>query len=257
MDKNMTPDDRLAVVTGTSSGLGAAIATTLLQAGWSVAGLSRRVANFGSPRYRHIQADLSDMERLREVADREISPLLTGRSWERIGLVNNAASGGRLRSVEEADPSDLMLDFGLNTIAPILLMGTVVRDAPPATPLRIVNISTGAATRPVPGWVDYGSSKAALRHAGMILAAELTSEHRPGGPRKNVSILSYEPGVVDTPMQDRLRGLGGPWNQMFVDFRDKGLLQAPEGPAQEVMSFLAGDSALPFAERRFGEPQMP
>lgn len=251
----MTHDDRLAVVTGTSSGLGAAIAADLLQEGWTVVGLSRRPVEFGNPRYRHIQADLGKLEQVREVADRKIAPLIASHPWPRIGLVNNAASAGHLRSVEEADPSKLVQDFCLNTIAPIMLMGALVRLTPPESRLRIVNISSGAATHALPGMVDYGSCKAALRHAGMILAAELTAEQRPGEPRGNASILSYSPGVVDTPMQDKARDLGGPWNQIFVELVDKGLLQPPELPARDVVNFLAGDSTEPFEERRFGDAQ--
>ncbi len=253
MNQDSSRDNRLAVVTGTSSGLGAAIAAALMQEGWNVVGLSRRPVDFGDPHYRHIQTDLADPERVREVADRNIVPLIASHPWRRIALVNNAASAGHLRSVEEADPSNLMRNLCLNAVAPIVLMGVFVRVVPPATLLRIVNISSGVATHPYPGSVDYGSSKAALRHAGRILAAELTSEQRPGGPQKNACILSYAPGVVETPMQDQLRDLGGPWNQMFVDFRDKGLLQPAELPAREVVSFLSGDSTEPFEERRFGD----
>ena len=64
----MSNADSVAVITGTSSGLGAAIAAALLQEGWTVVGLSRRPVDFGNPHYRHIQADLGNLEQVREVA---------------------------------------------------------------------------------------------------------------------------------------------------------------------------------------------
>jgi NAD(P)-dependent dehydrogenase (short-subunit alcohol dehydrogenase family) len=134
-------------------------------------------------------------------------------------------------------------------------MGFVVRAALPAARLRIVNVSTGAATLSIPGIADYGSSKAALRLAGMNLATELASDERPGGIRSNVAILSYAPGTVDTPMQELARATGRPWNRLFVDFHAQGKLATPEASASEVVGFLAGDSRDGFEERRFGASQ--
>lgn len=248
----MSKADSLAVLTGTSSGIGAAIAKALLREGWTILGLSRRPVDFDHPRYRHIRADLADLQRLTDLADRELAPVLTNRSWRRIGLVNNAASIGSLRSLEETDPRSLMNVFAVNTVAPIFLMAFFVRTAPASAALRIVNVSTGAAVTPIPGAGDYGSSKAALRLAGMTLAAELSSDERPGGARSNVAILSYSPGVVDTPMQETARSAGRPWNRLFVDFHSRGLLQPPEAPALEVVRFLTCDAPPPFEERRFG-----
>ena len=58
----------LAVVTGTSSGIGKAIARELLESGWSVVGISRRaaepVSELASAQYHHIALDLTDTERL-------------------------------------------------------------------------------------------------------------------------------------------------------------------------------------------------
>jgi len=142
--------------------------------------------------------------------------------------------------------------FAVNAIAPIFLCGFVARTAPNATPLRIVNVSTGAAVQPIPGIGDYGSSKAALRLASMTLAAELASGERPGGIRPDTAILSYAPGVVDTAMQVSARA-DRPWNRLFVDFHAQGKLVPAAAPAREVVEFLSGNSDKPFVERRFGE----
>ena len=250
----MSNTECVALLTGTTSGIGSAIAEVLLQEGWNVLGLSRRPASFENPRYCHVQIDLGDLEHLREIADHKLAPMMTNRHWQRIGLVNNAALSSDLRSVEETDPRILLQHFAVNTVAPIFLMGFLVRLTPPSVPLRMVNVSTGAAHLPIPGFVDYGVSKTALRFAGMTLAEELSADQRPGGALSNVAILSYEPGVVDTPMQDTLRSRVGPWNQPFVDFHARGMLQPPDAPAQEIVSFLTGDSTKPFEERRFTAP---
>jgi benzil reductase ((S)-benzoin forming) len=248
----MSSDVRFAIVTGTSSGIGAAIAQALLAERWTVIGMSRRTPAFSAPAYRHVMIDLGDLARLREVAN-ELAPIVADPKWSRIGLVNNAGAIGSMRGLERADPIQMASVFAVNAVAPIFLCGFVARTAPAATPLRIVNVSTGAAVQPIPGIGDYGSSKAALRLASMTLAVELGSSVRPGGARPNTAVLSYAPGVVDTTMQESARAGDRPWNRLFVDFHAQGKLVPAEAPAREVVEFLSGDSDKPFLERRFGE----
>jgi NAD(P)-dependent dehydrogenase (short-subunit alcohol dehydrogenase family) len=248
----MSQSDCIALVTGTSSGIGRVVADLLLRAGWTVIGVSRRKVELGHPLYRHIQLDLADLQNLQEIAERDLAPRLKDERWQRIALVNNAALIGSMQPMEEAEPPRLAEVFAVNTVAPMFLMGFVVRVAPRAAVLRIVNVSTGAAVNAFPGLSDYGCSKAALRLAGMTLAAELESDKHPGGPRKNAAVLSYAPGIVDTAMQYTARSHAGPWNDAFVDFHEQGLLQPPEKPSREIVDFLAG-AAEGFSEHRFGE----
>jgi NAD(P)-dependent dehydrogenase (short-subunit alcohol dehydrogenase family) len=121
-------------------------------------------------------------------------------------------------------------------------------------PLRIVNVSSGAAVRAFPGLADYCASKAALRMAGMALAEELASDLRPGGRRADAAVFSYEPGVVDTPMQAVARAPSAaeaPWVQPFKDFAAQGVLVRPEAVIGEIVDFVEGDADETFVERRY------
>jgi hypothetical protein len=248
-------DRRLALVTGTSSGIGAALAAALLERGWTVIGLARRAVDFGHPRYRHVRLDLADLDALETVARQDLEPVVAETGWARVALVNNAALSGQSKGLEHTEPGPLRELLAVNTAAPMFLMGFVTRVAPPAVPLRIVNVSSGAAVRAYPGLGDYCASKAALRMAGMALAEELESDQRPGGRRADAAVFSYEPGVVDTPMQTASRSHSTeefPWVQPFKDFAAQGMLAQPEAVIGEIVEFVEGEARESFVERRFG-----
>jgi NAD(P)-dependent dehydrogenase (short-subunit alcohol dehydrogenase family) len=170
--------------------------------------------------------------------------------------VNNAAHVALLGPIERLDPSALPSVYAVNVAAPVLLMGWLLRRRRAGVPLRIVNVSTGAAVTPLPGLGAYGSAKAALRMAGMVLAAELDSRQQEGHSVPDTSILSYEPGLVDTPMQAAARASSAerlPIVQMFVDWASDGTLVPPEAPATEIADHLEADGHPRWSERRLAE----
>jgi len=247
---------KLAIVTGTTSGVGEAVTTALIERGWSVLGVARRESTIDHNRYRHLRVDLSDLASLTTTFERDVAPSLRDGGWARIGLVNNAASPELLLPIERIDARDLSTLFSVNTVAPMWCMGFVSRHAPQDVPLRVVNVSSGAAVRAFAGLGAYGSAKAALRMSGMILAEEWTSPVPHAPTRGDAAVLNYQPAAVDTPMQETARSKSPkefPWVGMFTSMHDRGVLVQREGPAAEIADFLGADNLPAFSERRFGE----
>jgi NAD(P)-dependent dehydrogenase (short-subunit alcohol dehydrogenase family) len=245
---------KLAIVTGTSSGVGLAAATRFLERDWNVIGVSRRASSHTNARYRHLRLDLSDVESVTSAFERDVAPTLHD-EWSRIALVNNAASAALLGPIERLNATDLVALYVLNLAAPVWCMGFVSRHAPKSAAVRIVNVSSGAAVQGFAGLGGYGSSKAGLRMAGMVLAAEWESTVPDAPTRSNAAILSYEPGTVDTPMQEAARSYSKadfPWVGMFTAMHDRGVLVPPEAPAAEIVAFAESDGLPTFNERRLG-----
>jgi benzil reductase ((S)-benzoin forming) len=243
-----------AFVTGTSSGIGLALARSLLSRGWRVAGLSRRVAPLDHPQYRHVQLDLGDLEKLARELPAFLEPLIAEQAWRTVALVNNAALSGGFGGVESMAPKEIEHALAVDCHAPIWLMGCVASLSPSTATLRIVNLSSGAAHGGYPGLSLYGASKAALRIAGQSLAAEWDSPDRPGGKRPGAAILSYEPGVVDTEIQTYARTRSTsefPWVKMFRDFEAQGLLVPPEKVIGPIVAFLENPKAHGWREERY------
>ena len=243
----------LAIVTGTTRGLGLAVARGLLERGWRVIGIARGTApsELDAPAYRHLAHDLTDLEGL-EARLAELRGEFDPASAERLGLVNNAAMLA-IEATHELTARNLAQSFAVGVTAPAWLMGWALRAAP-TIPLRIVNVSSGAATRAYPGWSAYCQSKAALDMAGAVLAEELGEV--PALMNRDVAVVSYSPGVVDTAMQEQLRAADEssfPRKQRFVDLFTSGELVRPEEPALEIVEFLVADAPPPFSRRRLGD----
>lgn len=246
--------DRLAIVTGTSSGIGEALARRLLNQNWNVIGLSRRAAPITGPNYHHVQLDLGKPNEITATLDARVGQIFAATGLRKIGLVNNAADVALLGQLDRVDPAAMLQAYATNTVAPVTLMGWVLRSAPASIPIRIVNVSSGAAVEPLPGLGAYGATKAALRLAGMILGAELDAREATSGSRRDVTIWSYEPGIVETPMQRAVRSSSAeqvPIVQVFHDLKAAGKLAAPEAPAAKIAAYLEGDGHPRFAEERF------
>ncbi len=122
--------DRLAVVTGTTRGIGGAVAAGLIERGWHVEGIARHPAPIEHPRYRHILLDLEDSATLADTVERELGTLVADTRWRRVALVNNAAAGGVLGPVETIDPVALLRLSAVNWIAPTWLIGFVPASRP-------------------------------------------------------------------------------------------------------------------------------
>ena len=177
-----------------------------------------------------------------------LAPLVQSAGLQRLALVNNAADVALYGQLSDVDAADMLQAYAVNSVAPVLLMGLVTRHVAAPTAVRIVNVSTAAARAAYPGLGTYAMTKAALRLAGMVMAEELQLGSA-RGDRRDISILSYEPGVVDTPMQLAARSASPsrlPIVDVFNGFKANGDLVAPELPARERCVLHRGGRASAF-----------
>jgi len=188
----------VALVTGSTSGIGAAIARRLSRDGYAVVLHSRSsvdtgrsmAAELGLAAY--VQADLAiDADRVRLV--REAIAV-----WGRLDvLVNNA---GISRVIPHGDLAAATPDIWqelheVNVVAPFRLIAeaeAALRDTSQrGRPGSVVNVSSHAGVRPKGASIPYAVTKAALNHMTKLLALSL-------GPEVRVNAVA--PGLVDTPM---------------------------------------------------------
>jgi benzil reductase ((S)-benzoin forming) len=144
--------------------------------------------------------------------------------------------------------------FTLNTVVPMWLGGFFIRHCP-GSRLYIVNISSGAANRPVAGWSTYCSSKAALKMAGQVTAQDLEHYNHYGKQSGAVSIISYSPGTVATAMQAEIRGHtpeSFPRVPYFLSLHETGELKTADLPAAEIAALLENEDLPAYNEVDYG-----
>ena len=155
----------LAIVTGASSGLGYSIITKLIKDGWEVHGLSRRKAVLESKHYTQHLLDLSDSHAVESFSKNILKDLVQS-SYPRVALINNAGSIDPIGALSKHNFEAIQKSFSLNVTTALWLMGSLLKWR--QEEVKIVNISSGAASKAYEGWSIYCSAKAALRMASMV-----------------------------------------------------------------------------------------
>ena len=189
----------LYIVTGTTKGLGAALAERIASdPGNELIAIARCTEGPIAGGF-CLEADLADSVQLSDACKR-IDHRIAGKAYDRAVLVNNAGVVEPVGPLDQVDAVALERNLQVNLVAPVLLMRWFLRATGSIPVRRVINISSGAGRRPIPGWAAYCAAKAALDMASRAVAMEC--EARGMG----VEIVSLAPGVIDTPMQATVRG---------------------------------------------------
>ena len=213
-------------ITGTSSGIGKALAEAALEAGHYVTGFARR-NTINHPRYRHITVDLSDLDHYSGIG---FDGLRDG--IDEVVLVNNAGSLGSVKPVAHINPRRTADAYHLNLVAPSLLSKLFLENLSESDlPKTIINISSGAGSYPVKSWSVYCASK-----AGLDMFSEVLKLDHP-----EVRCHAVSPGIVDTEMQGEIRRTRAedfPDLQRFVEYKQNDELSPVSEVAQKLMHII-------------------
>lgn len=232
----------LAIVTGHSRGLGAALVKKFLADGIDVWGLSRSTSQAsGQPgsahragRFDETAVDLSDPAALLALVASDLWRKNLA-SADRLVLLNNAGLLSPIEPVGAQPDREILQAVTANVAAALVLANAFVRAAPSTADRRIVHISSGAGRTAYAGWNVYCATKAALDHHARSMSLEQQGQKNP------VRIASLAPGVIDTDMQAQIRSASAeafPMRKRFEDLKSSGSLQTPENVAQRLHTYL-------------------
>lgn len=202
----------IAVVTGAGSGIGRALSLALVARGLRVVAVGRRRAALEGTQEKAsalpagaavdvVPADVGTKDGRQAVTDH--CKTLVDSGLQLAYIVQNAGSLGEVGSPSTFSVKGFQAIMASNVEGPLFLtqaLQPMLQSAASATGAasRVLHISSGAAHSPLPGWLPYCTSKAAMLQLMRCLDKELAPQVRVG---------SAMPGVVDTDMQAHIRSL--------------------------------------------------
>jgi NAD(P)-dependent dehydrogenase (short-subunit alcohol dehydrogenase family) len=219
---------RKVLITGASQGFGLALAETCLAEGADVAVCARSAEQIESasaslrsraaPGQRVLAmtgdvSNLADVEAIVARATRELGPL--------DGLVNNAGIYGPKGLIEEVDWGEWARAIEINLNGTVLPCRAVLRDFRRRGAGKIVNLSGGGATAPLPRLSAYAASKAAVVRFTETLAEELRGT--------GIDVNAVAPGALNTRLLDEVLAAGP--EKVGQAFYERSLRQKTDGGA--------------------------
>ena len=228
---------KVAVVTGASKGIGAAIAKALAGEGAAVAvnyaasqsGADKVVAEIekAGGRAVAIKADMAKPDDVTRLF------LETKQALGTPSILVNNAGVFQFDPLETVKPEEFHRQFNTNVLGPILAAkeaATAFGEAGGS----IINISSIVSTRAIPQSVVYSATKGALDSITRVLAAEL-------GPRK-IRVNSIAPGMIETEGTHSAGFIGSDFEAQAKASTPLGRIGQPDDIAR-IAVFLASDEA--------------
>jgi NAD(P)-dependent dehydrogenase (short-subunit alcohol dehydrogenase family) len=203
-----------ALVTGASSGIGAATCRKLREQGWHVAGVARRPSDAASV---SLELDITRLDHL-EAAFEAVPHLEL--------LVHSAGTIRPVGPFVDSDPDEWRRAVEVNLIGTYNVLRAGLAGGLASSGGRAIHITTGAANTAKPYWSAYAASKAGAEQLVRSAAADLGDN--------GCAVCALDPGITETAMQEELRVLDFPDRERFVRAHEEGTSRSPEEVAAAV-----------------------
>ena len=221
---------KVALITGTSSGIGKALAKLLLSENYLVFGYSR-TNQIENKNFTFTKIDLSNMEEVQKLKFPNIdvaSDFL---------LVNNAATIGSILPIHKKTNEEILREYNLNIISPTLLSRKFINNYSDNKKL-LINIGSGAANKAIASWSTYCATK-----SGLDMLTEVIQKEK----HESLKVFSIHPGVVNTNMQEEIRRSDAnffPIKQQFIDYYNKNELFSVDFVALKIFQIIVKNEDL-------------
>ena len=237
--------DKIAIITGGSEGLGFEIAKKFILAGASITICSRNKKNLKSAEFKLKKLLNKNQKLLTIVADiskeTDVKKLIKI-TIQKLGdcsiLVNNAGIYGPKNKLEKTNWKEWKKTIEINLFGSVLMCKELINHFKKKRYGKIIQLSGGGATNPLPYLSAYAASKAAIIRFSETLANEVANY--------NISVNAIAPGALNTKMLDEVIKAGP--DKVGIDFYKRSVNQKKNGGtplsnASDLAVFLASSQS--------------
>lgn len=229
--------NKVAIITGGSSGIGGAIATDYAKAGMKIIITARSLEPLQKKKEEldklgaetdYIQADVSNQKDVQRITKRAID------HFGKIDVLVNSAGISMASPAEELSLENWQRCLDINSTGTFMMCQEVGKEMIANKSGKIINITSIVAHAGIPNRVAYAASKGAVRQLTENLALDWG--------KHNIQVNSISPGYVSTPLFERLAEQGAHDKEALIARIPLGRLAKPEdiaGPA----CFLAAEES--------------
>ena len=223
----MKIDGSIVLITGASSGIGAATARAASRAGARLVLVARRkelitqLANeLGNAIA--VPCDVTDADQIAKAVQ------TASETFGRVDVLVNNAGQGLQASIGEINPDDFRAILNLNLVAPLVAMQAVLPIMRKQGAGSIVNVSSGTIFSVLPGSGGYSASKAGIAMLSAVARAELASA--------GIAVSTMYPFLTDTDFLASARA----GNESAAHSESSSALQAqkPEQVAEAILGLI-------------------
>jgi benzil reductase ((S)-benzoin forming) len=224
------------LITGTSKGIGEAVAQNLLEKGHTVLGISRSVPDkLTSKRFYHLVFDLNNTAQINQIMEK-VDEIVDNRSYDFICLINNASVAEPLGSIEKCPATEIDAHVRIGLIAPMILTSMFIQKySNIKIRKKVAFITSGSAFEALNDESIYCSTKAGLNMFAQCIGLEQNKREY------GFEVISIRPGMVDTPMQLLARSKSSDeyaWAELGKQVYQEGKLQKPNVVAEKIITII-------------------
>lgn len=240
MPEATTLTNRVALVTGASSGIGRATALQLAQAGASVVVTARRVERLAEVVDEVEAAGGTALALPADVVSLEAVRAVVNQTVDRFGsldiLVNNAGIM-KVAPISENDVEDWTRMVDVNVKGVLHVLSASLDQMLKQQSGHIVSVGSLAGRRPFPGGTVYSATKFALRSLAWGLHLELGNAH-------GIRVTDIQPGFVSTELLDHDPETAAQWDEAWKDRRTL----EPEDVARSILFAVTAPDRMSVSE---------